>query len=393
MSGEKEIGVNYIIINDVEYSATSSEETWSVDYVFDFICASSTTLSELSDCQEEYCDEHKEECDGLSDEEIKIFFHEREIVLEAKDKAGNYSEQASKIFRLDNSVPQIRGILSIKSIPSADIYFYIVTNEKDFFNPLFFNSGVNRYDFEYKLIDSDEWIAGELLESEYSAVTHQSTLLGDGNFDMRVRPIDFTGNIGEWHEGLIAEIHFYPVISEIYINEINNGSEWIEIYNPSENNINISGWVIDTKSDEDADITLPDGAIIPAYGFYFVGDQTSGEWVPDNETWPAPDYTETMTLTDDNGWARLRKTSGGEIVDIVGWGDAEVSEGRAENLFGYKEGYSIERLNIVQMLSNDKDNYQDRGNNLDRNRNDDDFVVRETPNPQNSLSTVEAPEY
>ncbi len=395
LSGEKEIGVDAILINGVAYSATSSEETWNVNYTFDFICSDSSSWGNLVayDCMTEYCNGHKEECDGLSDEEMRVFFYERELILKAKNEAGNYSEEAEKVFRLDNFLPKIWGALSTKSIPSSFVYFYM-SNLEDFMSDLlFFNSGVSGYEFEYKFNDSEDWVVGEIVEVNYPNATLRAVLSDEGNFDLRFRMLDFAGNVGEWYEGLTAEVNFYPVISEIYMDEINSGSEWIELYNPSVSDIDIGGWVIDTKADEEADVTLPDDAIIPAYGFYFIGDQVSGEWNPDNVDWIVPDYTETMTLTNDDGWVRLRKSTGGEIVDTVGWQKtkvkAEVYEGREVNTFGCKEGYSIERLNMLQVLSDNTDLYQNKGNNFDRNYNSGDFVVRETPNPQNSSSAVE----
>ena len=184
----------------------------------------------------------------------------------------------------------------------------------------------------------------------------------------------------------------HVMISEIYVNEINAGSEWIELYNPTDTSINIGGWVIDTKTDTSADVTLPSNAEIPAHGFYFIGDESSGEWKPDNPAWSMPDHTETMTLTDEDGWVRLRKAEGGQIVDIVGWGTATTYETAPADK--PLQGKSIERKaqgtsTKETMGPGGKD--ADRGNGYDSDDNSQDFVLRDSPEPQNSSSPPEIP--
>jgi len=169
------------------------------------------------------------------------------------------------------------------------------------------------------------------------------------------------------------EVPDHIVISEVYPNEVKAGSEWIELYNPTDVNMVIEGWVVDTKTDTSADVTLPPGAQIPAHGFYFIGDESSGAWKPDDPNWPAPDHTETMTLTDGDGWVRLREAEGGEIIDIVGWGTAAIYETSPADK--PSEGKSIERKPLEE---------EDFAPCQDTDDNSADFEVRDTPTPMNS---------
>ncbi len=175
-----------------------------------------------------------------------------------------------------------------------------------------------------------------------------------------------------------ADVADHVVFSEIYADEKGvNGSEWIELYNPGTASVDIGNWVIDTKSDTEADITLPAGAEIPPGGFYFIGDESGGNWVPDDANWLSPDYTETMTLTDPDGWVRLRISSGGTVVDIVGWGTSGTYETSPAGVPA--EGESLQRK--VDSGTTEDGTH---GPGWDTNDNGSDFFIQNSPDPQNS---------
>ena len=181
----------------------------------------------------------------------------------------------------------------------------------------------------------------------------------------------------------------HVVISEVLPDPkgTDDGKEYIELYNPTGAEVNIGGWVIDTKSDPDTDALIPSGAKIQAHGFYLIGDK---DWTP-GTGWPSsPDCEDEITLTNDDGWVRLRKGSGGKVVDIVGWGTAAISETAV--ITKPIEGQSIERKaqsssTSESMGSGGADEF--RGNGYDSDDNSFDFVLRDTPQPQNSSSPPE----
>lgn len=178
-----------------------------------------------------------------------------------------------------------------------------------------------------------------------------------------------------------AQVADHVVIGEIYIDEKNAGSEWVELYNPGTSSVDIGTWVIDTKSDTDADITLPSGAEIAPNGFYFIGDQSGGSWNPDNGDWLAPDYTETMALADADGWVRLRMSSGGTVVDTFGWGTADTYETSPAD--APAEGESLQRK--VNSGTNEDGSH---GPAWDSNDNSSDFFIQTSPDPQNSSQAL-----
>ena len=91
------------------------------------------------------------------------------------------------------------------------------------------------------------------------------------------------------------------------------GNEWVELFNPAENNVDISGWKLSTTHDETVTVTIPEGTKIAAEEFWVYTHDT--KWLDNedesiilqdadgNET----DRTPAMSdAENDNGcWARI----------------------------------------------------------------------------------------
>jgi len=168
------------------------------------------------------------------------------------------------------------------------------------------------------------------------------------------------------------------VISEVQIDSIDGtggaSDDFIELYNPTDSDIYLGNYqgsylrlVKRTETGiSDANIKSWNGdseAKIPAYGFYLWAN--SG-YTGINTT---PDATTAATVSADNGIAlRLGPKDTGSIIDSLGWGECqnEFVEGNAATTL--PETQSLER----QPISQDSDN------------NSVDFVVQDTPTPQNS---------
>ena len=165
---------------------------------------------------------------------------------------------------------------------------------------------------------------------------------------------------------LITEALYNPDGSE-------TGREAVELYNPTENHINISGWYLKTKSSE-FDAVIPDGTIIRPKSFFLIADNGWSEHKDDD--WPMADYEESITLTNTNSGVALLDSQG-NIIDAVGWGDKneipeELFEGNPTEYVS--EGNSISRLRLGSDF-------------IDSNNNKDDF--EETiVNLENSNSTL-----
>ena len=164
------------------------------------------------------------------------------------------------------------------------------------------------------------------------------------------------------------------IINQVYVDAIDTeaGGEAIELYNPTFQEIDISGYTIRTES-SNSDVTLPDNSIINASGYYLIADNG---WaiLKDNMSWPNADHEEAVTMYNTNSGIALVNIND-EILDAVGWGKiTEIEPGLYE---------SIPVINPNTGFVLLRNNFQDTGN------NSNDFVISQ-PNFHNSSSIFEA---
>jgi hypothetical protein len=165
------------------------------------------------------------------------------------------------------------------------------------------------------------------------------------------------------------------VISEFLVDSSGSESayEFVELYNPTNSPINITGWNITYKSATGSSWSNVAGITgsIQAYGFFLIG----GNYVN-----PIPDLIDTsLGFAASGGHIAIRNATN-YIIDKVGYGSANDPEGTAcpapqtDNSMERKPGY----LNPTA------------GNGWDSDNNLEDFILRNVPEPQNS-SFVETP--
>jgi hypothetical protein len=196
-----------------------------------------------------------------------------------------------------------------------------------------------------------------------------------------------------------AEIANHVVISEV---NITGNPEWVELYNPTSESIDLSSTPIYlcyyasskdwNKSSSPAAGKMQLSGSIPAYGFYLVKiDGITG-------TIPTPDYDwgytgDADTLDNFKGsvaifpWNPNTKTpdeaeAGG--IDAVAWGSVNyVKEGTEAPALG--SGKSLQRK--VNATLNESASY---GPAYDSDDNSADFFIQDSPNPQNSTWIFES---
>ncbi len=180
------------------------------------------------------------------------------------------------------------------------------------------------------------------------------------------------------------------VISEIFVKTADDTAlEFIELYNPTTYQIDLSGWVIDTDADTTADATIPAGKTIPANGFFLIAD--NGWTATKPASWPIADYeTEEIGLNNTDAGVRLRSSAAGTIIDTFGYGVA------ASIAVGYEGTPSANDASTYvgyERYSQSAPPHDEQGGNgKDTNVNLNDFFVKTTTvsmNPQSSLSTTE----
>ena len=167
----------------------------------------------------------------------------------------------------------------------------------------------------------------------------------------------------------IPTIANHVVISEFLVDSSSSESafEFVELYNPTDQIVNITDWDIAYKSANGiswgkiADIN----GSIQVYGFFLIGG---------NAIVPTPDIIDTsLGFSKTGGHIALRNDTN-YIIDKVGYGNAIDSENQAclnpptDKSMERKPGY----LNSTA------------GNGWDSDNNLEDFILRDLPEPQNS---------
>ncbi len=174
----------------------------------------------------------------------------------------------------------------------------------------------------------------------------------------------------------------YPnlIISEIqFETEENNKDEFIEIYNPHNEEIDLTCWSLEKYSSKQNPTSTPtlttlipqskfQGKIKPFSFFLITSSSTREKYNADLS------YPESYSIAENN--TIILKKPNGEISDLVGYGDNQ------EKIYQYE---------TLPFLAQDFKNKSIQRKNLqDTNNNSQDFWLR-NPNPENSLSQSRMP--
>jgi len=173
--------------------------------------------------------------------------------------------------------------------------------------------------------------------------------------------------------------------------------EFVELYNPTDNAINLASWVFQYKSATGSTwfdrATLPSNAMIPARGFYLIANTSYvGTVTPD---FSSGSWTSGTGMAD-NGNIRIIDNTLTE-VDRVGYGSGNDPEGGspAPNHGTTANNNSVERKALPTSTANSLapgGADANLGNGYDTNVNGSDFVTQSNGrNPQNSTSSLEPP--
>ncbi len=128
-------------------------------------------------------------------------------------------------------------------------------------------------------------------------------------------------------------------LNEIMSKDVNDGPDWIEVYNTSDDDMDLSGFILNDKDVADGGFAIPDGTIIKSHDFYVVDEDESGIKVssggedvslskPDKtviDHTKTPDMTASVGLT----WAREIDGEGDWMISNATQG---TSNGSAENV-------------------------------------------------------------
>jgi len=158
----------------------------------------------------------------------------------------------------------------------------------------------------------------------------------------------------------------YPVVNEVYTEVApgkgnNPKNEWVEIYNPSENPIDISNWKICDDSSCD---TIPASSIIPSKGFAVVTgyNSTWNYWTPPAEAIKIVLNSNIGGGLTNAGDRVILKDLSNNVIDAMSYG----SDTSQLNPSVYRSGWGRSLARIVKGYDSDKAT---------------DWIINVTPNP------------
>ncbi|MFA6042991.1 MAG: lamin tail domain-containing protein [Patescibacteria group bacterium] len=178
------------------------------------------------------------------------------------------------------------------------------------------------------------------------------------------------------------------LISEIQISGASGFStdEFVELYNPTDAVITITGWQLLKRTATGTVFPLVEqfeAATVPAHGYFLIAHPTgyTGSVVPDAR------YSTANSLSSDNSVELVNPLG---IVDLVGWGTATHMETAPAPTPGIAK--SIERKALSTstketMRVDGADSF--RGNGEDTQNNSLDFLGRDVPQPQSTTNELE----
>jgi hypothetical protein len=189
------------------------------------------------------------------------------------------------------------------------------------------------------------------------------------------------------------------VISELQVAGATAGDEFVELYNPTNAAVDISGWKLQYKSAAGATygttVTVPAGKSVGPRGFFLItsirGTGFSGMVASDLA------HTSTLNLAAAAGHVRIgpgtltSSPTDANVVDTVGYGTtANAAEGGAPAA-NPAANSSIERKAYSTSTDVSMTTGGDalEGNGQDSDNNAADFIVRPASQPQNSSSPTE----
>jgi hypothetical protein len=111
---------------------------------------------------------------------------------------------------------------------------------------------------------------------------------------------------------VISEVMYDPVATE-------TGGEAVELYNPTDSAIDISGYLVKTESSA-SDAVIPAGTVLAAHTFYLIAD-AGWATLKDNASLANADHEEAITLANTDAGVAITHPNG-TIIDAVGWGSA-----------------------------------------------------------------------
>jgi len=154
----------------------------------------------------------------------------------------------------------------------------------------------------------------------------------------------------------IGTVSANVVISEVLYDPINSerSAEAVELFNPTNETIDISNYKIKTKTSE-KDAVIPNNTILLPYQFYLIADSNYSV-SKDKIEYVNADHEESITLANSDAGVALIKEN--ETIDAVGWGNTEEGLFKGTTLQLAEEGLSFQRKNLLENTNNNLNDFK-----------------------------------
>lgn len=185
---------------------------------------------------------------------------------------------------------------------------------------------------------------------------------------------------------VMSAIADHVVISEIQTIGDFARDEFVELYNPTDNPVDLSGWRLSRLSSggSETNLVASMAGTIPAHGYFLITHPENNIIEPDMV------YSASSSSITANNTVLLYSDAGSTVIDKVGMG-LEAFDPEATAAADPAENQSIERKanfdSTVSSMTTGSD--QLAGNGEDSDDNGQDFILRAVSDPQNSQSPIE----
>lgn len=187
----------------------------------------------------------------------------KEIFLNQGDNLFNiFSEKTTSTVNLNIRYEKIL------SLPEIEIQ--VLDEEKHILHIFWQSENADFFDLEIKR-NSGDW---QNISSKISSTDFTTSTRIDENFYVRVRGRDQLDNVSEWvYENYLFEYEKTVVINEIAwmgVSSDRTNYEWIELYNNTENEIDLTGWNLFIENFSGTSTTIPLSGLIKKDGYFLL---------------------------------------------------------------------------------------------------------------------------
>ncbi|MCX7958517.1 MAG: MopE-related protein, partial [Deltaproteobacteria bacterium] len=272
-----------------------------------------------------------------------------------------------------------------------DLYLYDYTNKRRVGDKFNYIIGVLNYTYgNFKLeprgnADLSLVVVGPDAGEDVSEDVVSDAVVSDAGQDVVADVSEDTGTQVNC-DNIVKHI----VISEVATRGQTAYDEFVELYNPLNGDVDLSGWKLQYKSSTGTTwgdrLVFGNGTVIKAHGYLLLAADTA------DYSGPTPDLKFSATGMADNAHIRIIDKNGAE-VDKIGFSSTD-PEGSPATIPCTSSPCtkSVERkaraTSTPQTMSAGGVD-ELAGNGYDTNNNANDFIVRQTRNPQNSQSAKE----